>query len=285
MTTATFKGAQIAEDLFFVSVPNHVSPSGQATNVYIAARHRAVLIDAGPDDGGTTVMDALDRFGIESVQKIVLTHAHQDHAGSAAAIQGATGASLHLNPRDLDALNSVIVDLEPDCLLSDGEIIDAGQYRFEVIETPGHAPGHVSLYESSLKALFAGDLISGNGTISVVPPRGSMSDYLASLRRVSTLQIDTIYPGHGPAIQNGNHRITQYIERRESREEEIYNAVAAGVDNGEDITALLYPDVLPHYRRAAAGTVLAHLGHLQEQRRIRIVSAGEMSAMSHFAVS
>lgn len=285
MTTDTFKGAQIVEDLFFVSVPNHVGPSGQATNVYIAARRDAVLIDAGSDDGGVAIMDALDRFGIESVRKIVLTHAHQDHSGSATAVQGATGASLHLHPRDLDALNRVAIDLESDCLLSDGEIIDAGPYRFEVIETPGHAPGHVSLYEASLKALFAGDLISGNGTIAVVPPRGSMRDYLASLRRVSALQVDTIYPGHGPTIQNGNNRITQYIERRESREEEIYDAVVAGLDNSEDITALLYPDVLPRYRRAAAGTVLAHLIHLKEQGRICITGEGETSVTSQFVVS
>lgn len=280
-----YTGAKIAEDLFFVSVPNLVGPSGQPTNVYIAGRRNAVLIDAGSDDGGAVVLSALERFGIESVAKIVLTHAHQDHAGSAKAIQGATGASVHLHPRDLGGPNSWTIDLVADHLLSDGAIIDAGGYRFEVIETPGHAPGHISLFEPALKALFAGDLISGNGTIAVAPPLGSMTEYMASLRRVSELQIDVIYPGHGPAIPNGNERVAQYIERRESREKEIYDAVAAGLHDIDAMTELLYPDVLPRYRRSAAGIILAHLIHLIEQGHIRHEGGEEISSESRFAVS
>lgn len=285
MTTSTCDGAQIGEDLYVVSVPNLVGPSGQPTNVYIAGRQRAVLIDAGSDDGGAAVLNGLKRFDIQSVDKIVLTHAHQDHAGSATAVRQATGASIHLHPRDLGGPNHWTIDLEAAQPLRGGDTLETGPYRFEVIETPGHAPGHVSLYEPTLKALFAGDLISGNGTIAVVPPLGSMSEYMASLHRVSELKIDVIYPGHGPAIPNGNERVVQYIERRESREEEIHDAVASGLGDIDAITDLLYPDVLPRYRRGAAGTVFAHLIHLIEQGRIRHEGDEEVSMESRFAGS
>ncbi|MEZ4571379.1 MAG: MBL fold metallo-hydrolase [Thermomicrobiales bacterium] len=154
------------------------------------------------------------------------------------------------------------------------QLFEAGPYRLTVIETPGHAVGHISLYEPGLKALFAGDLLSGFGTISIVPPAGSMRDYMASLHRVNEFEIDIIYPGHGPAIINGNERIDQYIERRESREREIFDAVASGLDTSEAVTALIYPEVQPRHPGAAEGTVRAHLIHLAEQGRIRVLDAG-----------
>jgi glyoxylase-like metal-dependent hydrolase (beta-lactamase superfamily II) len=154
-----------------------------------------------------------------------------------------------------------------------------------VIETPGHAPGHISLYEPSLKALFAGDLMSGNGTIAIVPPRGSMGAYLESLRRVQQKPIDTVYPGHGPAILNGEERVAQYITHRETREEAIYEEIAAGRDTIETITDRLYQDVLPRIRPQAAGTVLAHVIHLVECGRVRVLGDEPPSLTAKFVIT
>jgi glyoxylase-like metal-dependent hydrolase (beta-lactamase superfamily II) len=278
-------GRRITDDLYFVQVPNLVGRSGQPTNVYIVASGPAMLIDTGSDDGGVTVLGALERFGVGDVGMIVLTHAHPDHAGSARAVQAATGACVALHPGGLFALERWRVDLTPDRLLAGGELIDSGRYHFQVIETPGHAPGHVSLYEPSLRALFAGDLLSGNGTIAVVPPLGSMSDYLASLRKVSGLDIDVIYPGHGPAIRNGNERVGQYIEHRERRARDIRDALAAGYDTIAGITGRLYPDVLPRLRSSAEGTVHAHLLQMVDEDHVRIVEGGDDAADLRFSVA
>ncbi|MEZ4522392.1 MAG: MBL fold metallo-hydrolase [Thermomicrobiales bacterium] len=259
---------QISDELFRASVPNLVGRIGQPTNVYFVGRRHGLLVDAGSDDGGVAVTEAIEHFGIDPPEKVILTHAHQDHAGAAMAIQQATGAERYLHP---DATSTDVTGAQP---LSAGQLFEAGPYRLTVIETPGHAVGHISLYEPGLKALFAGDLLSGFGTISIVPPAGSMRDYMASLHRVNEFEIDIIYPGHGPAIINGNERIDQYIERRESREREIFDAVASGLDTSEAVTALIYPEVQPNIQRAAEGTVRAHLIHLAEQGRIRVLDAG-----------
>ena len=276
---------EIADELWSVAVPNRVGPSGQPTNVYIVGRCPALLIDTGSDDGGATVLAALKRLGIDRVERIVLTHAHQDHAGNAPHLRASTGASVELHRRDFGLSGRYQVALEVDRFLTDGDRIAVGGYQFHVIGTPGHAQGHVSLYEPSLKAFFAGDLMSGNGTVAIVPPRGSMGDYLDSLRRVQEREIETIYPGHGPAIPNGNERVAQYIAHRERREEEIYQEIAAGCDTIEAITDRLYQDVLPRIRPQAAGTVLAHVIHLVERGRVRVDGDESPSLTARFVVT
>lgn len=264
---------RLGPDLIRVRVPNVANPGGQATNVYIAGTSPALLIDAGSDDGGRRVMRALAHFGIASIERIILTHAHQDHAGAAPAIRAALGAEIFIHPRELSDPAYQPVKLGPVNPLREGDAIDAGSFCLCVIETPGHAPGHVSLYDPERRALFSGDLVSGQGTVAVVPPRGSMSAYLASLRRVAQLEIDVIYPGHGPVITAPQERIERYIDRRQSREREIYDAVASGLATSSAIADRLYPDVVPRFRRAAEGTVRAHLLHLVEQGLIRVDGA------------
>lgn len=276
---------RIAGQLFRCEVPNLLGPSGQPTNVYIVGPGPATLIDAGSDDGGASVLAALRRLGIDGLAQIILTHAHQDHAGSAAALRVATGALIALHPRDIGASGRHNIDLQVDRRLAADDVIEAGPYRLQVIETPGHAQGHVSLYEPTLRALFAGDLMSGNGTIAVVPPRGSMGEYMASLRQVSQLDVDTVYPGHGPPILNGNERIAQYIAHRERREQDIFETIASGSDTIDAITDVLYADVLPRIRPQAAGTVLAHVIHLIEQGRVTVTHEGPTISESQFTVA
>lgn len=283
--TDAFEPRQITDDLWSVAVPNHVGPSGQPTNVYIVGHGPALVIDTGSDDGGATVLAALERLGIERLERIVLTHAHQDHAGNAPHLRHATGASVELHRRGFGLTGRYQVDLTVDRFLAGGDQVEFGGYHLEVIETPGHAPGHVSLYEPSLKAFFAGDLMSGNGTVAIVPPRGSMGDYLDSLRRVQEREIETIYPGHGPAIPNGNERVAQYIAHRERREEEIYQEIADGRDTIEAITDRLYQDVLPRIRPQAAGTVLAHVIHLVECDRVRVLGDEPPNLTARFVIT
>lgn len=253
-----------------VGVPNTVGRSGQATNVYFLGEDDVTIIDAGSNDAGATVLRALKDLGVQRVQRLILTHAHPDHAGSVPAVAQATGAPVWGDSRDLDtAISGVEVILDRD--LRGGDSFDVPGGTLEVYETPGHAPGHLAFYAPHLRALFAGDLLSGNGTIAVIPPRGSMFDYLASLRRVHVLDVETVYPGHGPVIANGHQRIGEYITHRQGREEAIFAEVVRGHEQISAITDVLYPDVIPRLRWHAEGTVLAHLLSLAQSGRVRPV--------------
>ena len=253
-----------------VGVPNTVGRSGQATNVYFLGDDDVTIIDAGSNDAGATVLRALDDLKVQRVQRLILTHAHPDHAGSVPAVASATGAPVWGDSRDLNStISGVEVVLDRD--LRGGDSFEVPGGALEVYETPGHAPGHIALYAPHMRALFAGDLLSGNGTIAVIPPRGSMYDYLASLRRVHVLDIETVYPGHGPVIANGHDRIGEYIAHRERREEAIFDEVVCGHAQISAIVDVLYPDVIPRLRWHAEGTVLAHLLRLAQMNRVRPV--------------
>lgn len=273
---------RLAPGLHRVEVPNTAGYSGQATNVYIFGDRQATIVDTGCDDGGATVLNALQVLGIGSVERIILTHAHQDHSGNASVLQSETGAELCLHPADTTLLARVDPELRPDRRLSDNERFEAGAYQLMAFETPGHAPGHMSLYEPSLRALFAGDLLSGNGTIAVVPPNGSMSDYVNSLRRAGELEIGIVYPGHGPAIEPGQERIAEYIRHREQREQDIFEAIEGGATTLDDITELLYADVQPRLRGLARGTVHAHVLRLIERQRVRPHTGGSDASAESF---
>jgi endoribonuclease LACTB2 len=137
-----------------------------------------------------------------------------------------------------------------------------------VISTPGHAPGHVSLCDRETRAFFAGDLISGNGTIAVVPPRGSMSEYVASLYRAQQHGIGIVYPGHGPVIPDGPAILQSYLARRISREDGIIELIDNGISTLDDLTDEIYGDVQPRLRGLAKGTLLAHVLKLVEEERV-----------------
>ena len=84
-----------------------------------------------------------------------------------------------------------------DFWLEEGNHIDLGNYQLQVLHTPGHTSGCVCLYEPSQRLLFSGDTVFSGGTLSEIGPSGNISDYMNSIQRLNTLNIEKFYPGHG----------------------------------------------------------------------------------------
>lgn len=169
---------QIAEDIYLVS---NVSP-----NVYIlSAPSGLTLIDSGLPLQARKILSALSELGYpdKRLERILITHADFDHVGSLAAVKSAAGASIAANPIEARAIETgrpsreigtnrlmraamsrltAFTGQKParvDVQLSDGEVLPLlGGLR--VIYTPGHTPGHISLWSPSRRILFAGDSIS-----------------------------------------------------------------------------------------------------------------------------
>src|SRR5207247_7980809 len=104
-------------------------------------------------------------------------------------------------------------------------------------------------------------------TTAIPSDAGDLLDYLASLRRLLSLDVRRIYPAHGPVIEDGPAKITEYLEHRMLRERQILDALADGVETIPAIVARIYVDVAPALHPAAALSVESHLTKLAREGR------------------
>ncbi|MDP2954313.1 MAG: MBL fold metallo-hydrolase, partial [Chloroflexota bacterium] len=169
-----------------------------------------VLIDTGTAAGFPTLKKRLRALGIrrQDIHLVILSHEHFDHIGAAAFFTGAAVIGAHRLAANKIELQDEFVTMNKyfnvanrqfrvDLWLEDGCLIDVGNYKLEVIHTPGHTSGCICLYEPDHKFLFSGDTVFANGTLSEVAASGSISDYVGSLQRLSSLHISELYPAHG----------------------------------------------------------------------------------------
>ena len=178
---------------------------------------RALLIDA-PEGSEKIIAFCEARNLVPDL--LINTHGHADHIfantllkkrwPSMAIAVGAADAPMLKSPlRNLSALIAQWTKSpKPDRLLSGGDRIDLGSMHLEVIATPGHTPGGISLYApqgpDGPPVVFTGDALFAGGIGRTDLPGMSHKTLLESIRRLLTLPPDTIvYPGHGPATTIG----------------------------------------------------------------------------------
>lgn len=187
------------------------------------------LVDAGFPWSTKAILDAIDGVG-QPLRRIVLTHAHPDHAGAAAEIAGMTGAEVFAHAADIPYLQGDNMSEVPGywlCRLT----LKAGQYlgilnappiarvepladgcmvgRLKVLHTPGHTPGSISLWAEEAKAIFSGDNICNRNifdkfsilhlglpwfTLDLAAQRASLSSY-------AKLPVQMLLSGHGPVYR------------------------------------------------------------------------------------
>ncbi len=179
--------------------------------------HTAALIDPGWDD--PTILKAISNRQAD-LKIIINTHAHFDHIGGNAAAVRETGASLALHEAELPILREnggaaqwfipLEPSPEPDRLLVPDEILKIGTLQLKVLFTPGHSPGHVSLYEEKYKAIFDGDVLFKEGIGRTDLPGGSLQTLMDSIRNVLFELPDDVlvYPGHGAPTTIGKERVS-----------------------------------------------------------------------------
>lgn len=237
-----------------VLAPNAGPFTGTGTNTWLLESNRTVaVIDPGPVS--EVHFDAiLTAVGQRSVNSVLVTHTHSDHAPLA-------------NPlaRELQVPaygHAAGPDFDPDLRLTEGSIVTVGSAPLEVIHTPGHSDDHLCFLTGRI--LFTGDHIMGGSSVMVE----DMAAYLRSLTRLQDLELDRLYPGHGPEIERPQEVISWYIAHRLQREQEILEAIAAGAMGVNSIVESVYRGVDPALHPLAARSVAAHLRKLEAEGRI-----------------
>jgi len=218
------------------------------------------LIDAGV--GQPRHLDELEKAlnGVALAQ-VVVTHAHSDHAGGAAAIGERMPTARFLKIPWPERDHQWPVNWEA---LADGATLPIGDTSARVVHTPGHAPDHACLWHAETHSLFGGDLAI-DGTTVWIPSAlgGDLTAYLASIERVMALEPALIFPGHGPIITDPGGLLRHYVEHRLARERQVIDALQAGATGPRAIVARIYPQLNEALVSRAMETVTAHLVKLE----------------------
>ena len=186
------------------------------TNCYVVAcerTHQAMVVDPGGDL--QDISSTLEEIGAQA-QQIVLTHFHFDHILAADPLRQETGASLAIHEAEAPHLTNppalfrafspdVPQGLVADQLLHDGDVLSVGDIRVEVLHTPGHSPGGISLWLPDEQIVFSGDALFREGIGRTDFPGSSSDQLLRSIReKLFALPDETVvYPGHGPSTTVG----------------------------------------------------------------------------------
>lgn len=281
-------------------------------NTYLIQGDPPLLVESGPGYGLTAkeLLPKLTEMGVADTLWVVNTHEHPDHFGGNVEVRGAIPKAsiachaiayenfdrITYSPPEeaisyigeqrhklLQAYEGQFKEAKAqgvDRLLQEGDEITAGRHTFQVLHLPGHAPGHICLYEPEAKILFSGDNVIGRGTPYIgarldqddrpeanAAPQGDMGTYLASLERLQSLDIETIFPAHGPVSDKG--RISQTYERKLARVEKAYELLAAcGPLSLREATEKLYAG-FGAGARLLQGATAAYIKKLLEEGRLR----------------
>jgi glyoxylase-like metal-dependent hydrolase (beta-lactamase superfamily II) len=209
-----------------------------------------------------------------TIVAIVATHHHPDHVGGAALLARELGLPVWAH-----ALTASRIDVPIARNLADGdELVLRGprDVTWQVLHTPGHAPGHVCLFEPRSRAVIVGDMVASVGTILVAPGDGDMTAYLEQLERLAALDATVALPAHGEPIDDPTKLFERYVQHRKMREDKIVAALstashAPGADAGMttiDLVARVYDDVAPAVWPFAKLSVEAHLEKLEREGRV-----------------
>lgn len=243
--------------------------TGEGNTVYLLAGAEPALIDAAT--GKPAFLDDLERAIRETgggrLARVLVTHAHPDHASGSAAIAERWPDARFFKMPWAERDTQYAVRWHP---IADGDRLDAGDGLLTAMHTPGHAPDHLCFFDEQTRTLFSGDLATLKGTI-VIPASygGSLAQYLASLKRILDLAPTRLLPGHGPPIDEPAGVIGRYLEHRQRREDEILDALRTGCRTVEHIVSRVYENLSPDLLRPASESVLAHLLKLEEEGRVR----------------
>ncbi len=308
---------EILPNLYRIEIPLPGSPLKALNSYLIKAPGRFLLIDTGMnrEECMGAMSASLARLDVDLEKTdFFITHLHVDHSGLVPNLATDTSA-VYFNQKEASmvsdrpegywqeicafyALNGfpqdelkASMESHPGrrynvkhrvdfCIMQEADRIEIGDYSFRCIETPGHSPGHMCLYEESKKILVAGDHILFDITpniaywLNMVNPLGQ---YLLSLDKVYPLNVKLVLPGHRRLMSDHRKRIRELRAHHQARLNEVLSALEDGGKTAFQVAPYITWDIdcaswevfPPQQKWFAFGETLAHLHHLEENKAVK----------------
>jgi glyoxylase-like metal-dependent hydrolase (beta-lactamase superfamily II) len=178
-----------------------VEQAGAGCTWLIGDDEEVIVVDPGEDADAV-----LDQVGDREVLAVICTHGHGSHIAAALGVAERDEAPVALHRSDLMLWRMEHDGAKLDIEMADGGRFDVGDVQLEVLHTPGHTPGSVSLYCAGLEVVFTGDTLAARGP---VPHDGEFPDFPRQLTAIGERLLDLpartrVLPGHGEELTIGD---------------------------------------------------------------------------------
>lgn len=304
---------RLFNDIYRIEVPLPNNPLKATNSYFIQGKDRNLLIDTGFNraECQNEIEQAMREIGFSMDNTdLFITHVHGDHSGLAGYLArsgtkiytGKYGAQVLMEHKDgvnfkefvvQSGLSGMGVSSDDNSIhpglkyasskisqadvIADGDIIKVGDVTLRCIETSGHAPDHMCLYEQKRKILFSGDHILGkitpNNTIWGTPwdvDSDYLGAYLKNLDKIASMDIELVLPGHRATLSDCCGRIDELKNHHQRRLNRILEILGNKKMSGAEVASKMKWDIgikswdeFPTAQKFfATGEALSHLTHL-----------------------
>ena len=305
---------EILPNLYRVEVPLPRNPLKAVNSYIIKAQGKSLIIDTGMnrEECMSVLSSGLMELDVDlNKADFFITHLHADHLGLASTMATDT-SKIYFNQADADIINSEAweeysnfagingfpkdelqraIQSHPGVkystkgyvdfhILKEGDAISIGDYLLKCIETPGHTPGHICLYEPNKKIFISGDHILSDITPNISlfsNDENPLKEYLISLDKVYNFDVRLVLPGHRAPFTNFKERIEELKRHHEVRANEVLSILEKGNEDAFHVASQMTWDMsyeswelFPLLQKwFATGEAIAHLKYLEEEGKIR----------------
>ena len=298
---------ELYPNIFRNEIPLPKNPLKAINSYIIVSESRNLIIDTGFNtvECQTELMKGIEELNIDlNKTDLLITHMHTDHSGLAPFLKERGVQVVYFSKIDAEILNQTSrrdvfykllnhqlgfesynsvkfgkefgtrqtepLEFSPLC---EGDKVDIGSYSFEIVDIPGHTPGHIGLYERNHKLFFCGDHILDEITPNITFwgfEQDILETYFKSLNKVYKYEIDYVFTAHRKIIRDHQKRITELLHHHQKRLKEILDILREGRKSPLEMAASMHWD-LSHKKWAdfpssqkwfASGEALSHLEHL-----------------------
>ncbi|GAA0181087.1 MBL fold metallo-hydrolase [Clostridium sediminicola] len=300
---------EVYPNIYKNEIPLPNNPLKVLNSYIILSEDRNLIIDTGfnSKECKAAFMEGINELDIDlNKTDLLITHLHSDHSGLASTLNK-EGMKVYAGEVDGNMINKMpskdywdeykeyakIFDLEKDKIsidehpgykycskekvdftpLNEGDVINVGDYSFEIIDTPGHTPGQIGLYERKHKIFFGGDHILDRITPNIAFwgfEKDILAVYIDSLKKIYEYDIDYLFSAHRNIIRDHKKRISELINHHEERLNEIMEIIKDNKMSVRDIAANMHWSIrcnswddFPNPQKwFASGEAMSHLEHL-----------------------